>query len=305
MSFEITILGSGSASPRVDRMPSAHHVKIHNHYLLIDCGEGAQFQMMRYGLNLQKLDYVCITHLHGDHIFGLIGLISTLSMWDRRKTLQLFSPPGLKEIVLAQLDHHKAPLNYSLDFVELDASRSSIIIDNDQFQVLTVPLSHGIECVGYVISEKTRPRNIIKEKLPPDISISHIRTLKRGEDVTEKGKVLYRSADYTHDTQPTYSYAYLSDTKYHEAVLPFIHEVTVLYHEATFLEEHSERAGLTMHSTVADAAKIASLAKAKKLIIGHFSSRYDNLDLFVEEGKKLFDDIELAVDGLKMVLRST
>lgn len=304
MSFEITILGSGSASPRVDRLPSAHHIRIHNHNFLIDCGEGTQFRMISKGLSIQKLDYILVTHLHGDHIFGLIGLISTLAMWDRHKKLQIFSPPGLRKTIDAQLDYSKAPLCYELEFIELDAHVSQTIIDEEHFLVKTVPLAHGIECVGYMVEEKPRLRNLIKEKLPAHMSIKHLRALKNGEDIMdEKGAILYKNEDYTFPEQERYSYAYLSDTKYLESVAPIIHGVTLLYHEATFLEEQRQRAEATLHSTAIDAAKIAQLAHAKRLIIGHFSSRYETLEKFKEEGQTYFENLDLAYDGMQIVLR--
>ncbi len=271
----------------------------------MDCGEGVQFQSLRFGLNIQKLDYIFVSHLHGDHVFGLIGLISTLSMWDRRKKLKIYSPHGLKKTIDAQLDYNKAPLNYELDFVELDTTESHKIIDNDHFEVVTVPLEHGIACMGYVVKEKPRPRNLIKEYLHEGMKISHIRTLKRGEDVVDHvGKVIYKNEDFTLPESPIYSYAYLSDTKYLETVVPIIEGVSVLYHEATFLEEHRSRADTTYHSTVMDAAMIAKLAKVDKLIIGHFSSRYESLEKFIEEGERNFEAIELAFDGKKIVLRA-
>lgn len=306
MSFEITILGSGSASPRVDRLPSAHHIKIHNHNFLIDCGEGTQFRMISLGLSIHKLDYIFVTHLHGDHIFGLIGLISTLSMWDRHKKLRLFSPPGLRKTIDAQLDYSKAPLCYELEFVEVDPLQSQIVLDEEDFTIKTVPLEHGIDCVGYMVEEKPRPKNLIKEKLPPHITIKQLRTLKRGEDVIdENGVVVYKNEDYTFPEQQPYSYAYLSDTKYLESVVPIVRGVTLLYHEATFLEEQRPRAEATLHSTAIDAAKIAQLSGAQRLVMGHFSSRYEVLDKFKEEGLPYFENIDLAFDGMQIVLRES
>jgi ribonuclease Z len=284
-------------------MPSSQYVKIHNHYYLLDCGEGTQFQMLKYGVSAHKLDAIFITHLHGDHFFGLIALLSTLSMLDRRNKLKIFSPSGLKEMINVQIDHNKAPIRFDIEYVELDCETPLVLVDGLNYRVSTVPLQHGVPCCGYLFEEKIKHKKLNKAKLPAKISIEHLVQLRNGNDVfDEAGYLLYKNEDYTLPSKPAQSYAYLTDTRYAEVTAQYIKNVSVLYHETTFLKDMGERAATTYHSTTIQAATTALNANVGKLLIGHFSSRYDELTPFIEECRSIFEDTDIVFDGKKIVL---
>lgn len=298
MSFQLTILGTGSASPVLTRNPTAHHLSIEQDGYLIDCGEGTQMQFMRYKVRSMRLKYIFITHLHGDHYFGLIGLLSTMNMHRRMDDLWIFGPKGLAEIITIQLKYSESILNFNIHFTETNPTKSYLLLDNDYVTVTTIPLIHRVPCCGFLIQEKAKKHKIIKEKMPKGLTFKEIKQLKNGEDILdETGVVLYANKEYTTPANRTFSYAFCSDTLYTESVIDIIKNVDLLYHEATFLDELRPRATETQHSTAAQAAIIAKKAKVKKLIIGHYSSRYKTLQAHLEEASAIFPNTDVAIEG--------
>lgn len=298
LTFNLTILGTGSATPLLTRNPTAHHLQIEQDGYLIDCGEGTQNQLLRYKLRPTRLKYIFITHLHGDHYFGLIGLISTLNMHRRMEDLWVFGPKGLAEIITIQLKYSDAWLNFKLHFVETDTKNSYQLFENEHIIVTTIPLIHRVDCCGFLFKEKPQKYKIIKETMPADLSIEQIKTLKDGENVLENdGSIKYNYQHYTKPSVKSKSYAFCSDTLYYEPIIDIIKDVDFLYHEATFLDELEVRALQTCHSTAKQAGQIARKANVGKLIIGHFSSRYKDLYPLLEEVRSEFGNSELAEEG--------
>lgn len=301
MSFNLTILGTGSATPVLTRNPTSHHLQIGQDGYLIDCGEGTQNQILRYKLKATRLKYIFITHLHGDHYFGLIGLISTLNMHRRTEDLWVFGPKGLAEIITIQLKYSDAWLNFKLHFIETDTEKSYQLFENEQVKVITIPLIHRVPCCGFMFVEKPQKHKIVKETMPKDLTIEQIKLLKEGGDIlNEDGTVKYQNSDYTKPAEKCISYAFCSDTLFHEPIIEIIKNVDLLYHEATFLDELIDRATQTNHSTAKQAGEIAKRANAGKLIIGHFSSRYKELDSILEESKAVFPNTILAEEGMNI-----
>jgi len=298
LSFHLTILGTGSATPVLTRNPTAHYLQIEQDGYLIDCGEGTQNQLLRYKIRPTRLKYIFITHLHGDHYFGLIGLISTLNMHRRTEDLWIYGPKGLAEIITIQLKYSDAWLNFKLHFIETDTKKSYQLFENEHITVTTIPLVHRVECCGFLFREKPHKHKIVKEKMPSDLTIEQIKSLKNGENIFyEDGSVKYDYRDYTTPSAKSKSYAFCSDTLYHEPIIDIIKNVDVLYHEATFLDELIDRATETNHSTAKQAGEIAKRAKVGKLIIGHFSSRYKELHQHLNEAKIGFSNTILAEEG--------
>lgn len=258
--------------------------------------------MLKFKISALKLDAIFITHLHGDHYLGLVGLLTSMSMLGRKRKLEIYSPSGLKDLIFNQLNHDKIPMNYEIQFIEIQTESPSIIYTDKNFYIETVPLSHGIPCVGYIFKEKFTSKKLIKERIT-DIAIEHVIKLKKGLDVYSKeGLLLYKNEDYVLPESSAKSFAYISDTQYFEPIINQIRNINLLYHEATFLEDLKDRAQKTCHSTVIDACTIAQKAQVEKLIIGHFSSRYNDLKPFMQQGKSIFDNLALAEDGLKINL---
>jgi len=242
---------------------------------------------------------VFISHLHGDHFFGLIGLISTFNLLNRDKELHVYGPTGLKEIILLQLKLSKSWLDFPLHFHELNSAESELILDNDKVEVHTIPLKHRIYTNGFLFKEKKQERKLnmsVISKLP-EIEICDYQNLKSGKDFKSEDGSIIQNKELTLDPPKPISYAYCSDTAYSESILTLIENVDLLYHESTFLEEHSELAKKTKHSTALEAGKIALKAKVNKLLLGHYSSRYKNLNLFLEEANQVFSNSELAETG--------
>lgn len=296
--MKLTILGTGSATPITERRPSAALLDLGNESILIDCGEGTQFQMLKYKVRFSRLKYVLITHLHGDHFYGLIALINTLNNTGRTESLILIGPQGLDEILSVQLRYSQAFLNYALDFRCTDPVKHEEIFSNEKISIKTFPLRHRIPCTGFLISEKPAPRKILAEKLPSGFPLPYFKMLKEGLDVTDEltGKT-YPSREYTADPEPPRQLAYCSDTIYDPDIIQHVENADLMYHESTFTSELENRAQITFHSTAAQAADIARRAGVKKLVIGHFSSRYKVLDNFLIESQAVFPDTVLAEEG--------
>ena len=298
MAFKITILGSSGAVPAYGRMPSAQFVEVENNYFLIDCAEGAQLQLMKFDLHMHRIDHIFISHLHGDHYLGLMGLLFTLHLNKRKNDLHIYSHKGLDEIITLQLKYSKSSLNYKIIFHQLTPGKKEVIFENKFVTVETIPLLHKLDCSGFLIREKQKPRRIDKETLPQNLSILQLNKLKAGEDLLdEAGNVLYKNDKLTLSPRKSRSYAYCSDTQYFEDIIEQIRDIDVLYHEATFMEEDADKALETRHSTVKQAATIAMKAQPTRLLIGHFSARYKDLLPVIDEAKRVFQNTYLALEG--------
>lgn len=302
MSFELTILGSGSAVPTGLRNPTSHFLNFNEKYFLIDCGEGTQIQLKRFKLRFTRINHIFISHLHGDHYFGLIGLISTLSLLGRKNPLYIYGPPELKELFNFQLklaDHH---IGYELIFYPLSYDKSQVILDDRRLTVETIILKHRVPCCGFIFREKAKQKNVIRDKIKQyDIPIKELPKIKAGADfITEDGKLI-SNTELTIDPPKPKSYAFCSDTIYKESIADQIKNVDILYHEATFLANLSHFAKTTYHSTSEQAASIAKIANVGTLVIGHFSSRYPSADQFLSEAQAIFENSHIASDGKKFV----
>ncbi len=271
---------------------------------MIDCGEGTQMQASRYRIKLGRLRYIFISHLHGDHFLGLMGLISTMHLRQRKDDLTIFGPRGLSELITLHLKHTEMVLSYSIHFKVLTPNTSELLLDHEKISVHSFPLDHRIPCWGFVFKEKPKPYRINKDVDLSSLSKSDIQILRSGHDVlNEQGEVLHKLGDYTLSPKNSVSYAYCSDTKYSEDVLPHIEEVDVLYHEATFTHDQIARATTTYHSTARQAAQIAHKGRVKKLILGHFSIRYKNVLPLLDEAQEVFQHTQLAVEGERMEIK--
>lgn len=302
MSLRLTILGCHSATPRSLAYNTSQFLELNGDYFLIDCGEGTQRQIRKYKIKFSKIKKVFISHLHGDHFFGLIGLISTFNLLNRKEELIIYGPEGIEEIILLQLKLSKSWVDYPLIFHELNSPKSQLIMDNENVEVFTIPLKHRIYTNGFLFREKPQPRKLDMSQIMtyPEIDICDYQNLKNGKDFKlENGRILKNSV-LTLDPPKCLSYAFCSDTAYSEEILPLLHEVDLLYHESTFLEQHQELAKKTKHSTAKEAATIAQKGGVKRLLLGHYSSRYKNTAAFLEEAKDVFSNVDLADTGMQI-----
>ncbi|CAN1556437.1 ElaC Metal-dependent hydrolases of the beta-lactamase superfamily III [Flavobacteriaceae bacterium] len=296
--MKLTILGCYAATPRTLTNPTSQVLEIKNRLFLIDCGEGTQVQLRKNKLKFSKINHVFISHLHGDHFFGLIGLISTFALLGRTSDLHIYGPIGIKEIINIQLRLSNSWTNYQLIFHELESKESVTIFEDDKVIVKTIPLKHRVYTNGFLFQEKIGERKLdLNAVLNFEIDTCYYQNIKNGKDIVlEDGRII-ENHKLTFDPVPTLSYAFCSDTKYTEAIIPIIENVDVLYHESTFLESEEALATKTMHSTAKEAAKIALKANVKQLILGHYSTRYSSLKLFKEEAETIFASVLLADDG--------
>jgi ribonuclease Z len=304
MSFELTILGCNSAIPTNHRKPTAQLLNVAERFFLIDCGEGTQLQLRKYKIRMQSIQHIFISHLHGDHYFGLIGFISTMHLLGREKELNIYAPAELKEIIYIQLAASKTELRFPLFFHEFGFDEPELLMESNDLTVHTIPLSHSLPCCGFLFHEKTKPRRMRKEKIEEyNIPLESVPAIKAGGDYLLADGTLVPHVELTRGSQLPRSFAFCSDTSYHEAIIPQIKGVDMLYHEATFLDELKERARQTMHSTAKEAATIASKAQVGKLIIGHYSQRYFDLSPLLDEAQAVFPDTYLAIEGEKFELK--
>lgn len=298
MTFKLTILGTSASLPAYGRHQSAQLLEVDKHIFLIDCGEGTQLQLNHHKINAQKINHIMISHLHGDHYLGLIGLLSSMHLLGRKKKITLHGPTGLEEIITTQFRYSQTHLNYQVIFKRLDTDHSKTIFENDTLSVKSFPLKHRIPCCGFIWKEKSKPKRINKETLPDDLSLANIVNLKKGKDIFDgREQLIYKNEVLTLPSKKSRSYAYCSDTKYDESIVQYIAGVDLLYHESTFLEEMSERASKTYHSTATQAAQIAQLANVNKLLLGHFSARYKDISPFLAEAVLIFKKTMLANEG--------
>ena len=294
----MTILGSGAAIPTLLRNCTAQYITVQNKHILIDCGEGTQLQMRKFGVKIQRISIVLISHLHGDHFFGLVGLISTMRLLGRDKNLTIIGTKGLKTIILSQLQIGYVVLDFEIEFIELTGKDSILVYEDNAIQIHSFPLKHKIPTSGFRIQEKTKERALKKDAmLHPDMKIEHIHRLKRGEDVVADSGVVLQSTVFTKKAKKSLSYAYCSDTAYSENVIKAVEGTNVLYHEATFLEEHISNAKKTMHSTAKQAATVAAKAEVGQLLMGHLSARYDDGAEHEAEAREVFENSVFVNDG--------
>lgn len=306
MEFELVILGSNSAIPLLNRNPSSQFLTIASRHFLIDCGEGTQVQLRRNKIGFGRINHIFISHLHGDHFFGLVSLLSTLHLLDRKKELNIYCPVGLEEILKVQFRHTNTWLKYPLKFHFLEKGKKDIIYEDDKIQVLSFPLDHSIDCWGFLFEEKPRPRNISKDALAKySIPVAELRSIKNGGDWKSETGERISNEELTRKPSPSLSYAYCTDTAPIEDLTKYIDGVDLLYHEATFLDRHAERAFQTKHTTAKQAAEIANKVNAKHLLLGHFSTRYDDISDILSEAKEIFEQSFLAREQNRFVLTSS
>ena len=298
MKFEVTILGSSSSTPIFNRNPSAQLLNVNEKYILIDCGEATQNQLLHFGLKANRIDQIFISHLHGDHYLGLVGLLSSLHLNGRTKPIDIFGPPELKEIMNIQFKHSQTELKYPINFKATRSDQFEKIFQNYDVTVESFPLDHRIPCTGFKFTEKQRLRKIIKDKIEElSIPIEMIPLIKKGYNFTDKNGRVHLSEDLTIEAQRQKAYAYCSDTVCSWKYLSHIENVDMLYHESTFMHDMLSRAEETFHTTALQAAEVAAKANVKKLLIGHFSARYKDLQPLLDEAKAVFPETQLAIEG--------
>lgn len=303
--FQVTVLGSSAAMPAFGRHLSSQVVEFPHIKFMIDCGEGTQIQAQKYKIKLNKINHIFISHLHGDHYLGLVGLLSSMHLQRRQQAVYLYGHRDLMDIVRIQLKVSTTVLRYPLHFVEVTGDAEQLLYEDEQIIVTTFPLKHRILCTGFLFKEKPKKRKVIKDKMPEGISVEDIITLKEGQSVLDRtGKIKYDYQELTIKTE-RYSYAYCSDTKYDENLLNYIEKVDLLYHESTFLQEEADKAAETFHSTAKQAATIAKKANVKNLLLGHFSPRYKNLTPFLKEAKSIFEQVYVAKEGEALIIESS
>lgn len=303
MPFSVIILGSSSALPTSNRNLTAHLLDVDERFFLIDCGEGTQLQLRKYKAKLSRLNHIFLTHLHGDHVFGLPGLISTLNLLGRKNDLHIYSHPHLEKILNQYLSYFFAKLDFSIVYHPLNLASYQLIYEDNKLEVYSFPLKHRVPTCGFLFKEKQKLKNIRKEMIDYyHIPVKEIAGIKEGKNFTlEDGSVIPNNR-LTIDPPATGSYAFCSDTAFLPEIVSYIKHVDLLYHEATFSEEDKDRAIETLHSTAKDAATIAQMAEVKKLIIGHFSARYKDITSLLQEARSIFPNTEAAEDGMEIVI---
>jgi len=296
--MKLTILGCYSATPRADAHPTAQVLQIRNHTFLLDCGEGTQRQLRKYKVSFARIKHIFITHLHGDHVYGLIGFISTMSLLNRQQELTIYGPKGIKELIEVQLRISKSRVSFPLKFQELSSKKPQLLFEDDKVSVETIPLQHRVYTNGYLFKEKPKNRTLLIDEVEKhNIDVAFYNNIKAGKDVVlDNGKVI-PNEKLTTPPPPPKSYAFCTDTVYKPDIVPQIKNVTTLYHEATFQEDKLDLCDFTQHSTAKQAGMIAKQANAKKLILGHYSSRYKSLQGFKTEAETVFPNVALAKDG--------
>lgn len=303
MRFDITILGSNSATPAYGRNQSAQVLNINESLYLVDCGEGTQLQVEKYAVKRNKIKYIFISHLHGDHYLGLVGLLSSMHLNGRKDEIHIFAPVELKELIDLHLKYAQSELRYPLHFHATQSEKKELILDNSDVQVFSFPLNHRIPCTGFRFNEKQGLRRMNKEKIAHlNIPPIYFPLIKQGEPFKAADGKFYRSEELTIAPRHPRSYAYCSDTLYIESYFDAIEQVDLLYHEATFLHNMLDRAIETHHTTALQAGLVAKRVLAKKLLIGHFSARYRDLEPSLEEARTVFKETFLAIEGETFVI---
>ncbi|GAB1474878.1 ribonuclease Z [Bacteroidota bacterium] len=300
MKFSFTSLGSASALPTVNRFPSAHVLNVHERIFLIDCGEGCQMQLRRFGFSFLKIREIFISHLHGDHIFGLYGLLSTMSLLGRSADLFIYAPSAFQSILSSFLEHFGNMFKFSIKHIVLKGNGAEVILDARKYEVLSFPLNHRVDCYGFIFREKTPVRNVYKEFVESEnLSLTEIASLKNGRDVIRENGEILDHLRLTYQPYAPRSFAYCSDTAPFTQLPQYLHGVNLIYHEATFGNDMEKMARDTMHSTAADAAKCAADSGAERLLIGHFSSRYRDVEVLLNEARAIFPETFVADEGME------
>lgn len=298
MKFEVLVLGNSSATPMYDRHPTAQVLNFNEQLFLIDCGEGTQIQLHKYGVKSNKINHIFISHLHGDHYLGLTGLLSSMSLHGRKSDLHLYGPEPLKQILDLQLHYSDTHLSYRLIFHPTNSEVAEVVFENKTIKVTSFPLKHRVPTTGFRFDEGKRPNILLLEKLLDlEVPVVYYNALKAGVDCTAVDGTLYKAAELTTAGPVSRSYAFCSDTRAFEAYMDYIQEVDLLYHETTFTHEFLDRAVETLHSTSLEAAQVAKAVGAKNLLMGHYSARYKDLTLLLDEAKSEFVNSELSFEG--------
>jgi ribonuclease Z len=298
MAFKVLILGCGSAIPTSRRNPSAQIVSVDDKHYLIDCGEATQNRLRENKIKLQRIEQIFISHLHGDHYLGLIGLLQTMHLLGRTKPITVFAPEGLKKIIDTHFEITGHKVNYPLTIETVNTQKHYLIFEDNKIEVYSIPLDHRIPCSGYLIKEKQKLPHLNTDKIIEyNIPVAYFNSIKKGKDFIMPNGQIIKSKELTLPAEPSKSYAYCSDTAYYEPVTDVIKQTDVLYHEATFTDELANRAAETKHSTAKQAATIARKANVKTLILGHFSNRYAQLCNHLQEAKQIFENTLLAEEG--------
>ncbi len=298
MTFQLTILGSSSALPTSKRNTTAQVLNVHERFFLIDCGEGTQIQLRRYKMKLGRINHIFLSHLHGDHVFGLFGLLSSYNMLGRKTPLHIYAPPD----VMNHVDFFKKNFAQNLEYdilVHPIKRKSSIPVYEDKnLEVFSIPLKHRVPTFGFLFREKIKPKNIRRECIEKyDLTIKEILKIKAGEDLHRENKIRIPNHELTYPPYRQRSYAFISDTRYYEKIISLVSGVNILYHESTFLEKDENLAKKTLHSTARDASLIAQKAGVERLLIGHFSSRYKDVTIFEKEAREIFPETVAVKDG--------
>lgn len=298
MPFSVTILGANSATPTPSRHPSAQLVNIRDNYMLVDCGEGTQMQLMRFHLKFNRIQYIFISHLHGDHFLGLPGLLSTMSHLGRKNPIQIFGPPGLKKFLDLVWDLNEHPIGFTVDIIETQDSQEQWILQHKLFRVKSFPLKHRVPTTGFYFEELKPLRHInVQECRKNAVPTEYYPNLQLGEDYATADGILIPNSELTLNSHKPRRFVYCSDTAFYPKITEWVQDVDLIYHEATFMNELHNRAQETGHSTAAEAAQIAKLCKAQKLLLGHYSSRYRELAPLLEEARSVFEASYLAQEG--------
>lgn len=297
--FELHVLGCGSALPTTRHFPTSQIVNVRDKLFMIDCGEGAQLQFRKSRLKFSRLNHIFISHLHGDHCFGLLGLISTLNLLGRTAELHIHSPKGLEDLMIPMLDFFNRQMTYKVLFHEFGTKEAAVVYEDRSLTVTTIPLRHRMPCCGFLFAEKPGPNHILRDMIDfYQVPVSELNRIKNGADyVTPEGEVI-PNARLTRPSATPRRYAYCSDTIYLPSVTEQIKGVDLLFHEATFAEDAAPRAKETFHTTASQAARIARDAEVKKLLIGHFSARYDDEQVLLDEARAVFPNTQLAKETL-------
>ena len=303
MGLELTILGCGSASPTSTRNHSSQFLKMASRYFLIDCGEGTQIQLRKNKIRMQRIEHVFISHLHGDHYFGLPGLLSSFHLLGREKELHIYCPRGLKEIIHSIFKQSNTYLKYPLHFHLLDFNEKQLLYENKALEIHSIPLKHSIDTCGFLFREKSKPRRINRKATDAyDIPVFAFNKIKDGQDYCMDDGEIIKNKMLTFDPHPSVTYAYCTDTAYFPQLSDHLKDVDLLYHESTFAKDLEGLAKKTKHTTAEQAALIANQASVKKLILGHYSARYNDLNTLLLEAKEVFSETILAEDGMKLVI---
>lgn len=300
MNFTLNVMGTASALPTTERYPSAQVLDVRGRLFMMDCGEGAQIQLRKVGVSFLRIEHICLSHIHGDHIFGLFGLLSTMSLLGRSAPLRIYAPKTFRTILDFFMIQFGEGVQFEIDYVELDMKEPQVVYENRTVELLAFPLNHRVETFGYIIREKMPPFNVRKEAVQKyALTLTEIGTLKRGEDVVREDIVI-TNAEAAYRKYKPRSYAYCSDTAPFPELAEWVKGVDLLYHEATFPADMADMAEKTFHSTTLQAAQVAKDAGVGRLLVGHYSSRFPSVEFFLDELRSVFPESHLASDLLEI-----